>query len=120
MVTVKTPPVEGIRATSPRSVLKVERSSWANFALSAYVLYCIFEVFRDAYVGRSQHPFTLGAVFDGYSGQIDAFGSDVVAAEFLVLFCGRALLDRGHWHCHFVYTVSFVDTELNSARNYLR
>lgn len=31
MVTVKIPPVVGIRATSPRSVLKVERSSWANW-----------------------------------------------------------------------------------------
>ena len=28
--TVKTPPVVGIRATSPRDVEKVERSSWAN------------------------------------------------------------------------------------------
>lgn len=34
MVTVKMPPVVGIRATSPRSVLKVERSSWANWFVS--------------------------------------------------------------------------------------
>ena len=31
MVTVKTPPVLGIRATSPRSVPNVDRSSWANY-----------------------------------------------------------------------------------------
>jgi hypothetical protein len=31
MVTVKTPPVMGTRATSPRSVPKVERSSCANY-----------------------------------------------------------------------------------------
>jgi hypothetical protein len=31
MVIVKTPPVVGINATSPRSVLKVESSSWANY-----------------------------------------------------------------------------------------
>ena len=30
MSTVKTPPVEGIKATSPREVENVERSSWAN------------------------------------------------------------------------------------------
>jgi hypothetical protein len=30
IVTVNTPPVLGTRATSPRSVLNVERSSWAN------------------------------------------------------------------------------------------
>lgn len=29
--TMKVPPVEGCRATSPRLVEKVERSSWANF-----------------------------------------------------------------------------------------
>lgn len=28
--TMKVPPVEGCRATSPRPVEKVERSSWAN------------------------------------------------------------------------------------------
>lgn len=28
---MKVPPVEGCRATSPRDVEKVERSSWANF-----------------------------------------------------------------------------------------
>jgi len=27
---MKTPPVEGTRATSPKEVEKVERSSWAN------------------------------------------------------------------------------------------
>lgn len=31
MSTVKTPPVEGIKATSPRDVENVERSSWANW-----------------------------------------------------------------------------------------
>lgn len=31
MVTVKTPPVLGIRATSPKSVPNVDRSSWANY-----------------------------------------------------------------------------------------
>lgn len=66
---------------------------------------CTFELFREVYVGRPQHPFTLGAVFDGYPGEIDALGGDVVAAEFLVLLCGRALLDWGHWFCHFVYDV---------------
>ena len=30
MSIVKTPPVEGIKATSPREVENVERSSWAN------------------------------------------------------------------------------------------
>lgn len=38
MVTVKIPPVVGIRATSPRSVLKVERSSWANWFFVQYSL----------------------------------------------------------------------------------
>lgn len=35
METVKTPPVVGIRATSPREVLNVERSSWANCFVSS-------------------------------------------------------------------------------------
>lgn len=73
--------------------------------------YCTFALFREAYVGRAQHPFTLGAVFDSYAGQIDALGGDVVAAEFLVLFCGGALFYWGHWFCHFAYTISFVDIE---------
>lgn len=33
MSTMKVPPVEGCRATSPRLVEKVERSSWANYCL---------------------------------------------------------------------------------------
>lgn len=57
---------------------------------------------KGEYVGRSQHPFTLGAVFDGDAGEIDMFGDDVVAAEFLVLFGRRALFDWGHW-VHFEY-----------------
>lgn len=36
MATLKTPPVVGIRATSPKVVLKVERSSWPN---------CIYKTF---------------------------------------------------------------------------
>lgn len=37
MSTVKTPPVEGRRETSPREVEKVERSSWANLTEVALV-----------------------------------------------------------------------------------
>lgn len=66
---------------------------------------------EGTYVGRAQHPFTLGAIFDGYPGQIDAFGGDVVTAEFLVLFCRGALFDWGHWFCHFVYTIFSMSIE---------
>jgi hypothetical protein len=33
METIKVPPVDGWRATSPRAVENVERSSWANWKM---------------------------------------------------------------------------------------
>lgn len=46
MVTVKMPPVVGIRATSPREVENVERSSWANCIVSRqYVNWTIIVFF---------------------------------------------------------------------------
>lgn len=68
MATTKIPPVDGWRATSPREVEKVERSSWANY------LWIVCELFgclsnMVTYVGCSKEPFALGAEFDCDAGE---------------------------------------------------
>lgn len=69
MSTVKTPPVEGWRETSPSEVENVERSSWAYFVCFSEEWVMVNMVGRDwrTDVGCAEEPFALGAVFDCYS-----------------------------------------------------
>lgn len=71
MVTVKTPPVAGMRATSPMEVEKVERSSWANCGLEVRgsLWRQVSGMVKGTYVGGSEHPLALRAKLDRDAGE---------------------------------------------------
>lgn len=59
-----TPPVDGTRATSPRSVEKVESSSWANCCTVSRSKQAALQT----HIGSTQHPLALSAEANYHSG----------------------------------------------------